>query len=205
MPRQKRSTEYEKHSTVKVFDGIFSVRLAALIKKQKDSIGKAVLCEELAISKRTCELWENRKSRPDIDRVLELADYFGVSCDYLLGKSDHPTADVNERDIQKRFGLSPEAQANLKIFMEMDDADTVNALFVSEHFISGVINIRDCSSAYDAFQAAISRTHDGQFTMEKGAQGLTVLDIFHSKWHQVNHDFETAIRQIVQKEDADNG
>lgn len=33
--------------------------------------------------------WLKEKTLPSIDYVLSLAEYFGVSCDYLLGRSDY--------------------------------------------------------------------------------------------------------------------
>ena len=32
--------------------------------------------------------WETGKTEPSIDDILKLADLFGVSCDYLLGRTD---------------------------------------------------------------------------------------------------------------------
>ena len=34
--------------------------------------------------------WKNRKSKPSADALLKIADYFNVSVDYLLGRTDDP-------------------------------------------------------------------------------------------------------------------
>ena len=114
MPRKKTSTEYEKFSTVKVFDTVFANRLSALVKQKKESIGKERLCLDLDVTKRTIELWEARQSRPDIDRLSELADYFDVSVDYLVGRAETPAPTLEDAKIYDEFGLSPRTLGNLE-------------------------------------------------------------------------------------------
>jgi len=46
----------------------------------------------LGIDRTTYVKYERGQSSPDYDILLELANYFSVSVDYLLGKSDVPTA-----------------------------------------------------------------------------------------------------------------
>ena len=120
MPREKRSTEYEQFSTVKRFDSVFSERLSELVKRKKKVVGKEKLCTDLSVSKRVVELWEARQSRPDIDRLSSLADYFGVTVDYLVGRDISPDAPTLEAAyIQKHFGLTPKAQKALEDALEL--------------------------------------------------------------------------------------
>ncbi len=39
----------------------------------------------LSVSQDTISLWENCKSVPSADIIIELAEIFDVSCDYILG------------------------------------------------------------------------------------------------------------------------
>lgn len=59
------------------------------LRKQKGltmkQLGKIVGVGESAISQ-----YENGKRQPDYDILNKLADYFGVSVDYLLGRTDVP-------------------------------------------------------------------------------------------------------------------
>ncbi|MCL2698474.1 MAG: helix-turn-helix domain-containing protein [Oscillospiraceae bacterium] len=34
--------------------------------------------------------WKSRRSKPNIDTLPKIADYFDVSVDYLLGRTDNP-------------------------------------------------------------------------------------------------------------------
>ncbi|HFI0635980.1 TPA: helix-turn-helix domain-containing protein, partial [Streptococcus suis] len=45
------------------------------------------LAEKLYISRQAVSKWENGEATPDIDKLVQLAEIFGVSLDYLvLGK-----------------------------------------------------------------------------------------------------------------------
>lgn len=131
MARQKRSIEKEKHSTVKVFDTEFARRLSMLVKNRNEAIGKNKLAEELKVTKRTIELWEAQQSRPDIDRLKELADYFEVTVDYLVGKSDSVTPTLEDEIATEIYGLSVNSIKQLKKLQDSElciDKDTIRFL-----------------------------------------------------------------------------
>lgn len=78
--------------------------------------------------------WENGKNCPDFTTVCQLARYFDVTTDYLLGASD---SKKNENDkINKRLGLSDKAITNLTILNAMKSVDktidTINTLIENE-------------------------------------------------------------------------
>lgn len=61
-------------------------RIKELADKQKISLN--VLEEKLGYS--TNYLYSLKKGNPKSDRLQEIADYFNVSTDYLLGRTDNP-------------------------------------------------------------------------------------------------------------------
>lgn len=65
---------------------LFSLRLKALRKER--SIKQKELAEYLGISIRGYQCYEYGKGFPDVPGLLALADYFDVSIDYLLGRTD---------------------------------------------------------------------------------------------------------------------
>ena len=68
------------------------------IKKLADSRGKSIVDVEanLGLSKNYLYKW--KKSAPNSKKLIEVADYFNVSTDYLLGrKEDSKTANNNEQ------------------------------------------------------------------------------------------------------------
>lgn len=42
------------------------------------------------ITKRSLQYYESGDREPKLDKLIEIADYFDVSLDYLVGRSDNP-------------------------------------------------------------------------------------------------------------------
>ena len=61
-------------------------RIKGLAKKQGLSINS--LEEKLGYSRNT--IYNLKNSKPSTERISEIADYFNVSTDYLLGRTDNP-------------------------------------------------------------------------------------------------------------------
>lgn len=57
------------------------------LRKHKDLTMKD-LGSQIGVSESTVSLYENDKRQPDQDTLLRIADYFQVSIDYLLGRTD---------------------------------------------------------------------------------------------------------------------
>ena len=61
-------------------------KIKELADKQGISLNK--LEEKLSFSRNT--IYNMKKSTPNVERVSMIADYFNVSTDYLLGRTDNP-------------------------------------------------------------------------------------------------------------------
>lgn len=61
-------------------------KIKELAKKQEKSLGSVE--EDLGYGRNT--LYKIKNSTPNADRISEIADYFNVSTDYLLGRTDVP-------------------------------------------------------------------------------------------------------------------
>jgi len=71
---------------------MFTVRLKELRKSK--GVSQTALAEALGVSQQAVGKWETARSSPDPGTVAQIAEFFGVSADYLLGCSDlrHPAA-----------------------------------------------------------------------------------------------------------------
>ena len=67
---------------------IFSERLLAL--RKKNNISQTAIANELGITYFQISKMENAIRGPSIEVAYALADYFGVSLDYLVGRTDNP-------------------------------------------------------------------------------------------------------------------
>lgn len=52
--------------------------------RKKNGLSQEQLAAKLGVSRQSVSKWEGAQSTPDMDKVLKLADLFGVSTDYLL-------------------------------------------------------------------------------------------------------------------------
>ena len=57
------------------------------------------LGEAIGVAESTISLYENGKRQPDNDTLQKLADYFNVSVDYILGRTDDMNQNPGEENI----------------------------------------------------------------------------------------------------------
>ena len=69
-------------------NNIFAERLMYL--RKSNNITQLRLAEIIGVSKSTVSLMESGKRGASIESIYQLADYFDVSIDYLVGRSDDP-------------------------------------------------------------------------------------------------------------------
>ena len=69
-------------------------KIKELADKQGISLNK--LEEKLGFSRNT--IYNMKKSTPNVERVSMIADYFNVSTDYLLGRTDNPAIAGNSKE-----------------------------------------------------------------------------------------------------------
>lgn len=65
---------------------IFRTRLKEL--RAEKQLTQDDMAPILHVSRSTYSGWESEGKRPDFDMICQIAKYFGVTCDYLLGYSD---------------------------------------------------------------------------------------------------------------------
>lgn len=70
---------------------IFSERLKALRLEAK--LTQSDVAKEFGISQQAYAKWENAKANPTQSVITKLANFYNVSIDYLMGKSDYKNSD----------------------------------------------------------------------------------------------------------------
>lgn len=76
----------------------FAVRLSQLLKETKTTL--PTIAESIGVSRQAVGLWKLGKTIPDLVDFIKVADYFGVSLEYMAGRTEvkAPPKD-NERQI----------------------------------------------------------------------------------------------------------
>lgn len=120
----------------------FADRLVEL--REKAGKKRQEVADDIGISRASLEYYEKGKRKPDIDVLLLLADYYSVTCDYLL--KGIATENVN---INKETGLSNEAIENLKLLSQEK-----NTFFASKcNYVFKIDIINFCLSKLFAYES----------------------------------------------------
>lgn len=109
----------------------------------KKGLTKREVAERFNIAESTYGKWELGKRKPDLETLSDLAAYFDVSTDYLLGQTDDPTPPNKKKPtpetvgpvltaVLKKMGYlkedkpltDEEAQRLLKYLMAIHEADS---------------------------------------------------------------------------------
>ena len=98
-------------------DNMFAQRLKKL--RTEKQISQAELATVLNISNRTISMYEQGNSEPTIETLSKMADYFNVTTDYLIGRSDGRT--LENQEIHKSLGLTDESISTLSIFKQLEN------------------------------------------------------------------------------------
>lgn len=88
---------------------VFGNRLKEL--RQQKGLTQADLANLLNLGPTAISNYEANRNEPTFEKLLQLAEYFEVSCDYLLGKSDKylpVEGEIIDRDIIEIFNLYQE-------------------------------------------------------------------------------------------------
>ncbi len=95
-------------------------RLAELRKSR--GLSQEDLAEQLTLTRQTISKWELGQSSPDIEYVISLCEFFGISTDYLLKGEEPP---VKEKEEKK------EEQTQPSVFAAKDPAQEKRWMIIS--------------------------------------------------------------------------
>lgn len=90
-------------------DGVNGLTFKQLSKRIMEKTGVSISAMQLS-------KYENAdlKQRMNINNLLALADYYDVSIDYLIGRSESKSNDTTDQYISSKFGLSDDAMKMLE-------------------------------------------------------------------------------------------
>lgn len=85
--------------------------------RKERGLSRQQVADILGVSKRTIESYEYGNREPNIEMLCKLADFYGVSIDYLLGRTGYKEPVLTERD-----------KAFLKAYESSPMRDAINTL-----------------------------------------------------------------------------
>jgi transcriptional regulator with XRE-family HTH domain len=118
-------------------------RLKKLRKEQ--NITQKELGEQFNLSSRVIGYYESEERTPTPDFLLDISNYFNISLDYLLGKTDKRNPEnSNYNDIS----LTDEELNHIKLYRKLNDRDKAKFEGMMELKISEYNSKKEKSSTY---------------------------------------------------------
>ena len=108
--------------------------------RKNAGLSQKELAKTLAISQPTVCAWEKGEKEPSSKSAAKLADYFGVSMDYLLGRSDNSSPQKEQPIISENDGLFREV---IQLLLGLSDSDLRRV----EDFVAGLKACRGADAA----------------------------------------------------------
>lgn len=113
MPRQKRTISAEA-----AYNMPFPTRLRELLSRPGES--QQNLASFIGANRQSVGMWKDGATAPDINTLGDIAAYYKVSADYLLGRIDVKSPEITIMAISKQTGLAQEAIALLSQIIHGD-------------------------------------------------------------------------------------
>ena len=149
---------------------MFSIRLKEL--REKNNLSQQAFAIKMNISQSTIGMWESGKREPNFSTIQKLADYFNVSVDYLLGRTEEITAtnetiselNIKEEEILEIFRkLNEEKQNKVIGYAEAQLNDDDNIYYIGYNAAMGGERTatrhtkEDTKKLIDAFEAEFEK------------------------------------------------
>ena len=104
--------------------------LPSRLRKLISSKDLTPLATFLEVSPQAINQYKHGKAYPKTETLIRIAEYYGISVDYLLGFTDTPNRDTTIQSVNSVTGLSVEAICKLHSIKEKDGRfiDIISAL-----------------------------------------------------------------------------
>lgn len=105
------------------------------------------LTEYLGFSPQAINQYRNGQTRPSLESICKIADFYKVSVDYLLGRNPIPSTDYNVQKVHEYTGLTMAAIGELCAMKALNDSkaetDVISLMLESSEFryIIGLISL----------------------------------------------------------------
>mgnify|MGYP002518671528 CR=1 FL=1 len=79
--------------------------------RKKNGWSQEELADRLGVSRQSVSKWEGAQAVPDMKKIIQMSEIFGVSTDYLLGVAEMPIAPIviTEGDLFTRLSQLSES------------------------------------------------------------------------------------------------
>ena len=103
-------------------------KLGIKIAEKRKNLGMTQIefAEKMYVTRQTVSRWEAGTAMPDIDKIAEIAEILGVSCDYLLKDEDIESAESKDKGISRLLENLTGKTVKLVFYEDEADIDLFN-------------------------------------------------------------------------------
>lgn len=114
MENKKEKTGKKKYASNKYVGTPFHTRIRELLDPDKHpEYSQTELASKLDVNPQAVQQYYSGATYPSLDKMGKIAEYFDVSVDYLLGRTDTKALDSNVQAVCKYTGLTEDAVSKL--------------------------------------------------------------------------------------------
>lgn len=144
----------------KRYDSTFATILRELLRVEKEDKGVKLedVAKALGVTRQSLAQYRDGNNIPDVVLLSRMADYFGVSTDYLLGRTPNKTTDANLKAVCDYTGLSEKAVEMIYGISKSPDlmySNALNLTLSSPQFALLILGIRQWLNNLDLLKGAI--------------------------------------------------
>mgnify|MGYP004517466613 CR=1 FL=1 len=100
---------------------------------QTKGVSTYKVSKETGVSQQTFSSWKNGISTPKVDKLQKIANYFGVSLEYLMGKdTETTTEDIELQSYLEELRTRPEMKMLFSLTKKATKADVEKAIKIIE-------------------------------------------------------------------------
>ena len=132
------------------YNSPFAKNLRGIIDERGTTI--TALSKTLGISRQAVSQYADGTGQPNVDKLVMIADYFGVSADYLVGRSEIPTRNETIQGIHQKTGLWEDSIATLMTEIVCEDyeiCDFISYLVVNSRTSQLIAAIKSMNKFID--------------------------------------------------------
>lgn len=218
MPRVKKSA-------TNLHDAPFATRLRELL--AQPDVSQTKLADFVGVTRQAISSYSLGTSVPDMDRFERISEFFEVSADYLLGKTDVKQVDLSLQDISNKLGLSegainciidmgrlrtrydpvegvkfshPKRAADKQTFAFSQVLESGRFSAVMEHLLSATQLAQGARDYMDAPTPIDAKVKENIKTLQK--EGLVVLSVAGSVDYHIQQSkavYSEIVEEIMQK------
>ena len=129
--------------------------------RESRKLTKKQVADAINVSERAYITYEYGQRDISTDTLQKLADFYGVTTDYLLGREPDTSADAVITAAAQQYGLTSQQKGLLAAYLYMNDTDRENLLGIVKRLAEGAETAEDTKIVTRLFRKHLNKASAG--------------------------------------------